>query len=179
MAGERAAGGGKGKVLKGKGVLRGGGGVEMGREDDAVVKLWEGKQRRGCSLRSVRGKRRLQQGWGVMGVFGMRPGPAREIEAMGKGKSGDMAGGGRQGKESECVCLEQKGLKRRGSDHAWVASKTLRPSIPAQLIYLALGGWGINQAMFRDKMSFPDLVVGKQHSRLALSLTHQQPRTNP
>lgn len=58
MTGERAAGGGRGKILRSKGVLRGMG-VEMGREDDAVVKLWEGKQRRGCNLRSLRLRRRL------------------------------------------------------------------------------------------------------------------------
>lgn len=114
MAGERAAGGGRGKILRGRGVL-GGVGVEMEREDDAVVKLWEGKQRRGCSLRSVRGRRKVQQGWGVMGVFGLRPGSAREIKAMGKGKSGNMAGSGRQGKESDRVCVYgAEGVEKEG-----------------------------------------------------------------
>lgn len=86
---------------------------------------------------------------------------------------------GRERNQTGCVCMEQKGLKRRGWDHAWVTSKTLRPSGSAQLIYLALGGWDINRAKFRDKVSLSDLVVGKKHSSLALPLTHQQPRTNP
>lgn len=44
MAGERAAGGGKGKILRGRGVLRSVE-VEMGREDDAVVSF--GRENKG------------------------------------------------------------------------------------------------------------------------------------
>lgn len=69
--------------------------------------------------------------------------------------------------------MEQKGLKRRGLDHVWVASKTLRPSGSAQLIYLTLGEWDINQAKFWDKISLSELVVGKKQSRLVLPLTGQ------
>lgn len=127
----------------------------------------------------VKNKNKIKKGWGVMGVFGMRPGPAREIEAMGKGKSGDMAGGGRQGKESDSVCVfGAEGVEKEGIRPCLggFQDPETRRSCPADLSGI---GWMGHKPRPCFGTSLSDLVVGKKHSRLALPLTHQQPRTNP
>lgn len=104
----------------------------MDEEDDGVVQpalgedVLGGKAKERLQRRPVRGRRRLQQEWGVSG---MRPGPAGENSPIGMGKSRDMEEEGVVGRERGkmgCVCLGW-GLKRRAQTWARAASKTLGP----------------------------------------------------